>query len=441
MKSRICISLLISFLVFFNCNLVAALETGQASGYLIWNGQRIEFLYAYGVIKARSDMPDTTDLYVLLSDNPIPASALKEEDKLRELGRTGSVSFMTLVYCCNGNFKEMNQTFLKDGFADTGDAVTVQPLKTNGMMFEGAASTPQPRSILKKTYEFNISFKVQAGKELYGDNPFAARSVGTKKTLQAGTAPGSANINDEQITFQYSYAVAYANKDREKYYYVCFTTEPLTGEVPTKPGELRRLLEKRDTWFLELEFSPEKTLRFVDLIKQDQQLNIYTNTVFIPVKFDDQSIQGELISGGGNNQGTKVGKYKLTLNANFAQSQDPWASFKKGIRLPAGGGEPGAAYLASIKAMKAGNLPELMNHLSVEGRKKFQGLTPKDLKSLHTMLEADRTDVRIVDGYMDGKNATLFLEANGPHDGDIIFGSANLELENNFWKFTGENWD
>jgi hypothetical protein len=441
MKGGICIPVMISFLVLFNCHFVVALEPGQASGHLIWNQQRIELSYAYGAIKARPDMPDTTDLYILLSDSPIPASVLNDEDKLGELERTGSVSTMMLVYCCDDDFKEMNQTYLKDGFADSGDVVTIKPLKRNGMIFEGTAFTPQPRSILKKTYEFNISFKVQAGNGSYGDNPFAAKSTGTKNTLQIGTAQGSVAINDEQLKFQHSYAVAYTNKDREKYYYVCLTSEPFNGEVPTKPGALRELLSKRSSWFLELEFSPEKTLRVVDLIKQDQQLNIYTNTVFIPVKFDDQSIQGELSSGGGHNQNANVGKYKLSLNAKFAQPGDPWASLKKGTRLPAGGGEPGKVYLASMNAIKTGNLSELMNLLSVEGRKKFQGLAPKDLKSLNALLETERTNVKLVDGYVNGKNAILFLEANGPYNGDIIFGSVNLELENNTWKFAGEKWD
>jgi hypothetical protein len=68
-------------------------------------------------------------------------------------------------------------------------------------------------------------------------------------------------------------------------------------------------------------------------------------------------------------------------------------------------------------------------------------VTSKDLKLTHAMLETQRSSVRILDGYVNGVNAILFLEANGSHNGDIIYGSVKLVQENNSWKMAGESWD
>jgi len=116
--------------------------------------------------------------------------------------------------------------------------------------------------------------------------------------------------------------------------------------------------------------------------------------------------------------------YDLTFSAPLS---DPNAPI--GEALPAGGGEPGAAYLAWVEAIHAGDIdrlktlvpPDMAAMLDEEG-------VEEDLEMMKAMTP---TDVDILGGSSDGE--TAILQVTGTMDGEAIEAEVTLMRQGDHW--------
>jgi len=123
--------------------------------------------------------------------------------------------------------------------------------------------------------------------------------------------------------------------------------------------------------------------------------------------------------------------YDFTFSASVS---DPDAPI--GEPLPAGGGEPGKAYLAWVAALHAGDLAKLKTMVPAEMAAQFDEADAAE--GLEFMQMMTPTDIKILGGSTDGTTAILKVE--GMMDGEKVAGEVTLEKMDGHWMATKSSW-
>ena len=119
--------------------------------------------------------------------------------------------------------------------------------------------------------------------------------------------------------------------------------------------------------------------------------------------------------------------YDFTFTALL---QDPDAPI--GSPLPAGGGEPGRAYLRWIEVVHSGDLDALRNIVPPEMAVELDSASPEEAREqIEFMREMTPTEVRILGGSIDGEIALLEIE--GIMDGEKVTGEIEMTRMGEFW--------
>jgi hypothetical protein len=109
----------------------------------------------------------------------------------------------------------------------------------------------------------------------------------------------------------------------------------------------------------------------------------------------------------------------------------------KGSPLPAGGGEPGKAYMAYLKLLAGGDMKAFLGGVSA-ARAKDASADP-DFKKLFPMIQAMQpTGIKVTGGALDGTNATLL--ATGRDGDQTSNGKISMVKEGGAWKVEKEEW-
>jgi hypothetical protein len=109
----------------------------------------------------------------------------------------------------------------------------------------------------------------------------------------------------------------------------------------------------------------------------------------------------------------------------------------KGTPLPAGGGEPGKAYLAYLKVMAGGDMKAFLG--SVAAARAKEASSDPDFKKLFPMLQAMQPKgVKVTSGAVNGNSATLLV--TGKDDNQVSNGTITMVKEGGAWKVEREEW-
>ena len=124
-------------------------------------------------------------------------------------------------------------------------------------------------------------------------------------------------------------------------------------------------------------------------------------------------------------------QYDFTFSAPLSHPNAP-----VGDPLPAGGGEPGAAYLAWVAAVHSGDLAKIKAMVPAEMAAELDG---EDAKAGIEMLAIlTPTDVKILGGSSDGKTAVLQVE--GMMDTEKVKGEVTLDKMEGHWVASKSSW-
>lgn len=107
-----------------------------------------------------------------------------------------------------------------------------------------------------------------------------------------------------------------------------------------------------------------------------------------------------------------------------------------GTKLPAGGGEPGKAFMAYYKVLQSGNVAGVKKAVSAERAKEMDD---PDFAKMFPLVQAlEPKNVKITGGALDGNSATLFATAHDEHEDST--GTIHMVKENGAWKVEKEEW-
>ena len=124
----------------------------------------------------------------------------------------------------------------------------------------------------------------------------------------------------------------------------------------------------------------------------------------------------------------------LFLVATFAVAADT----AKSTPLPAGGGDPGKAYMDYCKAIEKGDMPALHKLVSSDRAKQMD--TP-DFKKMFPMIQAMMAkDIKVTGGTMTASEATLNATGKDQMGGGETTGTISMVLEDKQWKVKEDSW-
>ena len=109
-----------------------------------------------------------------------------------------------------------------------------------------------------------------------------------------------------------------------------------------------------------------------------------------------------------------------------------------GTTLPAGGGEPGRAYLAYQEALRKGDF-KAMSDLSIIDKDQFRFFDR--ILFVKTWQKTQRSNLQIVGGSMKDDHAILQVKGTPHEPGGSTDGTAWMTKESGRWKMSSEDWE
>jgi len=108
-----------------------------------------------------------------------------------------------------------------------------------------------------------------------------------------------------------------------------------------------------------------------------------------------------------------------------------------GTRLPAGGGDPGKAYMVYLKAFSSGDTKGFLAGITA-ARAKEASSDPDFKKVLPLLQGMQPTGIEVIGGAVDGTTATLL--ATGKDNNHLTDGVITMFNEGGAWKVESEEW-
>lgn len=137
----------------------------------------------------------------------------------------------------------------------------------------------------------------------------------------------------------------------------------------------------------------------------------------------------------------KHGFYDNTFQYDFTFGNplsDPFAPIGDG--LPAGGGEPGAAFVGFCDAVHAGDKARLKTLMPAEQVEMLAGEDEDQIKEdLEFMKMVTPTDIEVLGGSSDGE--TAILNVKGTTDGQQVTGEITMAFTDGRWVTTDAAWE
>ena len=129
-------------------------------------------------------------------------------------------------------------------------------------------------------------------------------------------------------------------------------------------------------------------------------------------------------------------KYDFTFSAPMS---DPFAPI--GDPLPAGGGEPGAAFIDWCDAIHSGDIERIKKLVPAEQSAMFDDPSQKDqiMEELEFMKLMTPSEVVVIGGSSDGETAVL--QVTGTFDGEAATGEVTMTRWGDRWANTNATWE
>ena len=272
--------------------------------------------------------------------------------------------------------------------------------------------------------------------------------------LAAGTAKGTLTVNGKTATLKYAYAGLEPNPFDEKKddIVIVLSDAPIPDDVLGKTELSSAAREAHLKNYLKFEFREEKEAGMGTFMgtwmvgnrvvshevlgdKSLQSSPDFDSQVAAVAVAKDRVEATIATKGMTESLGDKVG-YTVAFNAAVRpRPADPTVDAKNGKPLPAGGGDPGKAYMALNKAMLTGDVA-ILKKLAPPGQ-----MPPDDqLKQMLPMMkEMAAKNVKIVSGFVSGDSATLNVVGDSMGETGKK-GTIQMTQAGGVWHLVKESW-
>jgi hypothetical protein len=431
--------------------LALAVESGKADGTMTINGKATKLKYAFAK-KEKDPFEEGKERWtVVLTDRAVPRSLLNDDSRMRKAIEGGTLVAAVARF---ENDKSLQQVELKSNALKHGSLpINASQLKLTGPTFtsaavEGAAVSTEEQEFFDDTGTMDVQFNAPLGIEKFGDNALAAKELAASgPKLKDGQAAGALKLDGSTIKLTHAIARLKPNSfdETKKDVAILLTDQPVAMETFVEDRSLFQAVEDGKVRGLLLKIDSDEKPYSLQLLDPKAPLQISGSGIFNfdSMDFSDKHVTGKFFTTEEEDFG---GDHKYSYDVTFAvpvqnivAPSEVTVDASTGKKLPAGGGDPGKAYLAFDKAARAGNLSEMKKYGSKS--RPLPEMSPEEEKQMIELMKLLRpAKLKINDGYVSGDHATLIVEAEDPDDKAKMKGTIELALEDGKWKLLAERW-
>lgn len=159
---------------------------------------------------------------------------------------------------------------------------------------------------------------------------------------------------------------------------------------------------------------------------------------FEAVKFEPDFVQGRVYLKEPAETFGKKYTFDIQFQTPVTNTAATVADETTGTPLPAGGGDPGKAFLEYDKFLNAGDLEKLKTMAGPEQAKQLNSPEAKQMLGMIKMMRA--SNIKILKGFVNGDHATLIVEGKDPMSGGMTNGTVKMVKIDNRWLVEEESW-
>ena len=427
----------------------SAMETGKADGTITINRKPVKLKYAFA--KKEKDFDKKDRWVVIVTDRAVSRSLLDDDMRFHKAVENGDVVAAMFRF---DQGKKLDQAEVRSkALQHNSLPINVSQIKLTAPAFsadaiEAGAVTTEEQSFFSDVVTLDVKFRAPLGQEKFGDNAAAAKELAASgPKISEGGATGTLTVDGTTVKLAHAIARTKPNAfdEKKKDVVVLITQNPVSAEMfvdddklfsAASDGSVQGLLVTID--------SDEKPYHLQVLVpKASMQVSGSGFFNFDATDFSTKHVAGKFFT---TSEQDFMGKHKYTYDVTFAApvqsiavASEVTVDASSGTKLPAGGGDPGKAYMAFDKAARAGNLAEIKKAAS--STRPMPDMSPEDIKQMMEMMKLMRpANVKITGGFISGDHATLNVEGQESSSKSKVRGTIEMAREGGAWKLLGEKW-
>lgn len=371
-------------------------------------------------------------LVLVFSDHPLAARALDDHQRLTELSRKRAFLGLYVELSDDG---AVHQTNLYHDDGNFSGPWTFEPAKGKSANTAGKIAMEEEREFFGKPYFVDVSFKLNGKAEgtWRGSAFYEAKPTG----LAVGQARGWIEREGKKTKLSHAIVVTEADLFGDTGERKLFLSDgPVTNEMLNGAMGPESGMRQAGVEFMRVGIDGKDEIESVMVMSDEGN----------PVNFTSTHWTIELAK----SVPSQLDGYVELEDASTEDSQFPrfnvkfCAAIKKigpagpvtadtGKPLPKDGGEAGKVYLEFGKKLKkAKSIEELLPYRIAALNRQFDEIPAEQRGGLLEFLKGQQTSFKIVGGYANEAQATLWLE--GKQDDVKVEGRVNVHLENGVWK-------
>jgi len=431
--------------------LAYAVEAGKAEGTVTINRKPVKLKYAFA--KKEMDQFEKKDRwYVTLTDRAVSRSVLGDSMRFSKAVANGEVVAVLFRF---DEGKKLDQAEVKSkALQHKSLPINVQQVKLTAPAFAadaigaGAATTDE-QSFFSDVVTLDVKFRASLGAEgKFGDNAAAAKELaGSAPKLAEGGAAGSMKVDGTTVKLAHAIARLKPNPfdEKKKDVVVLITQKPATAEMLVDDGKLFKGVNDGSVLGLMVKIDSDEKPNHLQLLHPKAGIQMSGSGIFNfdAADFSPKHVTGRFYT---TEEEDFMGKHKYSYDVTFAvpvqvivAPSEVTVDASSGTKLPAGGGDPGKAYLAFDKASRAGNLNEMKKYASKS--RPIPEMSAEETKQMIEMMKMMRpAKVKVAGGFVSGDHATLNVDAEDPSDKAKMKGTIEMTREDGIWKILAEKW-
>jgi len=440
--------LLVSFL---GSALAFAVETGKADGNVTINRKPVKLKYAFAM-KEKDPFEKKDRWIVMLTDRPLSRSLLSDTTRFSKAVENGDVVAVIFRF---DDKKKLNQAEVKSKALQHGSLpvmtsqvnLTAPSFKADAV--EGGAKTTEEQSFFSDVATLDVKFHASLGAEgKFGDNPVAAKDLAASAPkLADGAAAGMLKVDGKTVKLAHAVARTKPNAfdDKKTDVVVLLTQAPVAAEMLVNDDQLFSAVKDGKIQGLVLTIDSDEKPYHLQVLdpKASMQVSGSGFLNFDATDFSDKHVTGRFFT---TSEQDFMDKHKYSYDVSFAVPVQKIAvptevtlDASSGTKLPAGGGDPGKAYMAFDKASRSGNLAEMKKYGSKT--RPMPDMNAEEMKQMIALIKVMRpAKVKILGGYVSGDHATLNVQGEDPSDKSKSTGTIEMAKEDGAWRVLAEKW-
>lgn len=435
--------------ILFAAPLAFAVDSGKADGTITINRKPVKLKYAFA--KKEKDFDKNDRYVVILTDRAVAKGVLNDQVRYGKAVENGELVAAKLQFDKAkklSNIEVDAKALQHKSLPVMTDDVKLTGVKFGSTSIEGAAVVTEDQTFFSDVATLDFKFNAPLGNEKFGDNALAAKELAASAPKIAdGGATGTMKVDGATVKLTHAIARLKPNAfdEKKKDVEVLLSDQPVAPELFVDDTKLYDDVKKGKLHGLVVAIDSDEKPYHLQLLHPKAMFQLSGSGFFNfdPTDFSEQHAAGRFFS---NGEEDFMEKHKYSYDVTFAVpvqmikvASEVTVDASSGTKLPAGGGEPGKAYMAFDKAARSGNFAEMKKRASKTNPP--PDLKPEEMKQMLELLKIMRPNkIKVTGGFVSGDHATLTVEGEDSTEKKKTTGTIEMGLEDGAWKLLGEKW-